>query len=124
MRGGLFGLVFVAPAAVAGELLADRRGRVRGGAALVVTLFELLGFAFAGYAARRLAPDAPLRSAALAGAVAWGVLQAVGVVTSLARDQALHPLTLVATALLAAAVATAGALLAGSAAAAPGARRS
>lgn len=102
----------MAPAAVAGQLLADDDGEVTGLTALVIIGVQLLGFCFAGWVVRRLEPRSPVSTCATAGLVCWAILQAVGVVTSLARGQALSPLTWAATALLAAVTASAGGLLA------------
>lgn len=112
VRAGLYGLVFVAPAAVAGLLLADDEGDLATVPSLVIVLVQLLGFCFAGWVVRRFRPDAALATASVAGLACWAILQAVGVVTTLARGDDLAPLTWVATALVAALTATAGGLLA------------
>lgn len=112
VRAGLNGLVFVAPAAVVGQVLADEDGRLSGGAAFGVVAVQLLGFCFAGWAVRRFEPRAAIASCAAAGVTCWAILQAVGIVTSLLRGQDLSPLTWVATGLLAALTAAAGGLLA------------
>lgn len=112
LRGGLNGLVFVAPAALAGQLLADDDGSLNGGTALVVVVVQLLGFCFAGWVVRRLEPRSPVSTCAAAGIVCWAILQLVGILTSVARGQDLTPLTWAATALLAAVTAAAGGLLA------------
>lgn len=111
MRGGLNGLVFVAPAALVGELLADDDGRLRGVASILIVVVQLLGFAFSGYAARRIDPRTPASVTACAGLVCWAILQSVGVVTTLVRGEDLRPLTWVATALLAAVTAAIGGML-------------
>lgn len=111
-RGGLNGLVFVAPAAVVGQLLADGDGRVGGAAALAIVGVQLLGFCFAGWVVRRLEPRSPAATCASAGLVCWAVLQSAGIVTSLVRGQELNPLTWAATALLATVTALLGGLLA------------
>ncbi len=112
VRGGLNGLVFVAPAALVGQLLADDDGDLSGGAALGIVAVQLLGFAFAGWVVRRFEPRSPVATCATAGLVCWAILQAVGIVTSVLRGQDLSPLTWAATALLAAVTAAAGGLLA------------
>lgn len=112
LRAGLNGLVFVAPAAVAGQLLADDDGDLGGGTALAVVAVQLLGFCFAGWVVRRLEPRSPIATCASAGIVCWAILQTVGIVTSIARGQDLSPLTWAATALLAAVTAAIGGLLA------------
>lgn len=112
VRAGLNGLVFVGPATIAGQLLADGDGRVRGATALVIVAVQLLGFCFAGWVVRRLEPLSPVATCAAAGMVCWAVLQGAGIVTSLLRGQDLTPLTWVATGLLAALTAAAGGLLA------------
>lgn len=111
LRGGLNGLVFVAPAAVAGQLLADSDGEVHGATALVIVLVQLLGFCFAGWVVRRYEPGSRIVTCAAAGVVCWAILQAVGIVTSLLRGNDLSPLTWLATGLMAAVTAAAGGLL-------------
>ena len=112
LRAGLNGLVFVAPAAIVAQLLAEDSGEVTGVAGVVVIAVQVLGFCFAGWVVRRLVPGSPIATSALAGVICWGILQAVGIVTSLLRDQDLTPLRWVATGLLAALAASAGGLLA------------
>lgn len=112
VRAGLNGLVFVAPAAVVGQVLAGDDGDVSTGPALAIVAVQLLGFCFAGWVVRRLEPRSPIAACAAAGVVCWAILQAVGIVTSLVRGQDLSPLTWVATGLLAALTAAAGGLLA------------
>jgi hypothetical protein len=111
LRGGLNGLVFVAPAAVAGLVLADSDGEVHGGTALLIALVQLLGFCFAGWVVRKYSPTAAIASCAAAGVVCWAILQAVGIVTSLVRGSDLSPLTWLATGLMAAVAAAIGGLL-------------
>ena len=112
LRGGLNGLVFVAPAAVVGQVAADDDGRVAGGLALVIVAVQLLGFCFAGWVVRRVEPRSPIATCAAAGVTCWAILQALGILTSVIRGQALSPLTWIATGLLAAVTAAAGGLLA------------
>lgn len=112
LKAGLNGLVFVAPAAIAGELLSDSDGDLRGGALVGVVAVQLLGFCFAGWVVRRLAPLSAMATCTLAGVACWAILQTAGIVTSLARGEDLAPLTWVATGLLASVAATAGGLLA------------
>ncbi len=111
-KAGLNGLVFVAPAALAGQVLADEDGDLGGGTAFAVIAVQLLGFAFAGWVVRRLEPLSPIATCAAGGVTCWAILQAVGIVTSLVRGQNLSPLTWAATGLLAALTAAAGGLLA------------
>lgn len=112
LKAALNGLVFVAPAAVAGELLSDSEGDLRGGALVAVVGVQLLGFCFAGWVVRRLAPLSAMATCTLAGVLCWAILQTVGIVTSLVRGEDLAPLTWIATGLLASVAATAGGLLA------------
>ncbi len=104
--------MFVAPAALVGQLLADDEGDLGGGTALVIVAVQLLGFCFAGWVVRRIDPRSPIATCAVAGITCWAILQAVGIVTSVVRGQDLTPLTWVATGLLAAVTAAAGGLLA------------
>lgn len=104
--------MFVAPAALVGQLLADDDGSLGGGASLGIVAVQLLGFAFAGWAVRRFEPRSPVSTCATAGLICWAILQAVGIVTSILRGQDLSPVTWAATALLAAVTASAGGLLA------------
>jgi len=112
LRAGLNGLVFVAPAAVVGQVLADDDGELGGATALAVVAVQLLGFAFAGWVVRRLAPLSPIATCAAAGALCWALLQSAGIVTSVLRGQDLAPLTWAATGLLATVTAACGGLLA------------
>lgn len=111
-KAALNGLVFVAPAAVVGMLLADDEGEVAGGPAVAVAAVQILGFCFAGWVVRRLVPTASVATCAVAGLACALIVQAVGVVTSLARGDDLDPLTWIATALVAALAGCAGGLLA------------
>lgn len=76
-------------------------------------LFGLILFlcAAAGYGAARLAPDRPLPHGAAAGALAYGLVQAIGVVLRLARGEDLAPVAYVYLALLCATCGMLGALL-------------
>lgn len=111
-KAALNGLVFVAPAAVVGLLLADDDGDIEPGPAIGVAAVQILGFCFAGWVVRRLVPTSPVATCAVAGVLCAVILQAAGIVTSLARGNDLNPLSWLATALLAALAAAAGGLLA------------
>lgn len=111
-KAALNGLVFVGPAAVAGLLLADDDGDVAGGPAIAVAAVQILGFCFAGWVVRRLAPTASMATCAVAGVACAVIVQAVGIVTTLVRGDDLNPLTWIATALVAALAGCAGGLLA------------
>jgi hypothetical protein len=111
LKAGLNGLVFVAPAAVVAQLLAEDSGEVTGVAGVAVIAVQVLGFCFAGWVVRRLVPGSPIATCAAAGVACWAILQAVGIVTSVLRGQDLSPLRWVATGLLAALAAAAGGLL-------------
>lgn len=112
LRAALNALVFVAPAAVVGEVLTDEDGSLDGLTAVVIAGVQVLGFTFAGWVVRRLVPGSALVTSVAAGVLCFAMVQGVGIVTSLIRDQALNPLSWVATALLSAVAASAGALLA------------
>lgn len=112
LRAALNGLVFVAPAAVIGEMLTDDDGTLDGLTAVLIAAVQVLGFCFAGWVVRRLVPASPLITSVVAGLLCFAIVQSVGIVTSLVRDQDLNPLSWVATALLATVAAAAGALLA------------
>lgn len=111
-KAALNGLVFVAPAAVVGLLLADDDGELDPGPAIGVAVVQILGFCFAGWVVRRLVPTSSVATCAMAGLGCAVILQAVGIVTSLVRGEDLNPLSWLATALLAALAAAAGGLLA------------
>jgi hypothetical protein len=111
-KAALNGLVFVAPAAVVGVFLVDDDGDLDPGPAIGVAAVQILGFCFAGWVVRRLVPGSSMATCAMAGVLCAVILQAVGVVTSLARGHDLNPLSWLATALLAALAASAGGLLA------------
>jgi hypothetical protein len=111
-KGALNGLVFVAPAAVFGVVLADADGDVDGVPAVVIAAVQILGFCFAGWVVRRLVITASMGTCAVAGIVCWAIVQTVGIVTTLIRGQDLNPLTWIATALVAALAGCAGGLLA------------
>lgn len=111
-KAALNGLVFVGPAAVAGFLLADDDGDVAGGPAIAIAVVQILGFCFAGWVVRRLVPTASMATCAVAGLLCAVIVQAVGIVTTLARGDDLNPLTWIATALVAALAGSAGGLLA------------
>ncbi len=111
-KAALNGLVFVAPAAVVGLVLADDDGDLDAGPAIGVAAVQILGFCFAGWVVRRLVPGSPIATCAAAGLLCAVILQAVGIVTSLARGSDLNPLSWLATALLAALAGAAGGLLA------------
>ncbi|HEX7131760.1 MAG TPA: hypothetical protein VF228_04260 [Iamia sp.] len=111
-KAALNGLVFVGPAAVAGVLLADDDGDLRGGAAIAIAIVQILGFCFAGWVVRRTVPTASMATCAAAGLACAVILQLVGIVTTLVRGEDLNPLTWIATALVAALAGSAGGLLA------------
>jgi hypothetical protein len=111
-KGALNGLVFVGPAAVAGVLLADDDGDLGGGAAIAIAIVQILGFCFAGWVVRRMVPTASMATCAGAGVACAVIVQLVGIVTTLVRGDDLHPLTWIATALVAALAGSAGGLLA------------
>ena len=111
-KAALNGLVFVAPAAVVGVLLADGDGDLEPGPAIGVAVVQILGFCFAGWVVRRLVPGSSIATCAAAGLGCAVILQTVGVATSLVRGEDLNPLSWLATALLAALAAAAGGLLA------------
>lgn len=112
VRAGLNGLVFVAPAALVGVLIADDDGRVDTWPSIAIAAVQVLGFCFAGWVVRRLRPGSAMATCVAAGLACWATLQAVGIVTSVVRGEDLAPLRWVATALLAAVAASAGGLLA------------
>jgi putative membrane protein (TIGR04086 family) len=76
-------------------------------------LFGLILFlcAAAGFGAARLAPDRPLPHGAAAGALAYGLVQAVGVVLRVARGEDLAPVAYLYLALLCATCGMLGAML-------------
>ena len=82
MRAAVSGLCWVVPAT-----LANAAARSAGVDALVLLCFLLImaGFAFAGYAAAREAPESPLVHAAAAGFLTFLVVQGVLVVVTIAR---------------------------------------
>ncbi len=111
-RAALNGLVFVVPAAVVGAVLADDDGDLAAGPAIAIAAVQILGFTFSGWVVRRLVPGSSTATCALAGLGCAVLVQAIGIVTSLVRGEALNPLTWVATALVAAVAGCAGGLLA------------
>ena len=111
-RAALNGLVFVLPAAIAGAVLADDGGDLAAGPAIAVAGVQILGFTFSGWVVRKLVPGSAMATCALGGVGCAVLVQAFGIVSSLVRGTALHPLTWVATLLVAALAGCAGGLLA------------
>ncbi len=72
----------------------------------------LFGFMTAGYGAGRLRTDTPMMHGALAAVACYVVVQAFGIVTSLARGNSLSPDKYILTVLLAAVMGVAGGLFA------------
>lgn len=107
-RGAVTALVVALPIAVFNQLLVSA-GDVEEGSPVVLLfwLLILFGAAAGGWGVLRLAPDAALSHAAAAGALAYVVVQGIGIVSRLARGE---PLSWVAFPLLALMMATAAML--------------
>ncbi len=110
-RGAAACLVLAAPVAVVSSLLADHEDRNRG-VLSVLSLVLLFSFALGGFAAGRESVDLPAKHAAAAGAVAFLIVQTLGLLARLARGAPLSPARIVLSALLAMSVAVLGGLLA------------
>lgn len=82
LLGAAIALVVCVPAAVLGQVLTDRESD----AVVLPFLAVLLGLAAGGYAAARAAAAAPYTNAALAALAAFVLVQAVGVVLRVVRD--------------------------------------
>lgn len=108
-RGAITALVVALPVAVFNQLLVSS-GDVDEGSPVVLLfwLLILFGAAAGGWAVLRLAPDAALSHAAAAGALAYLVVQGIGVVSRLVRDEPLSWLAFPLLALLMATVAMFG----------------
>ena len=89
-RGAVTALVVALPVAVFNQLLV-RGGDVEEGSpvTLFFWLLILFGAAAGGWGVLRLCPEAPLSHAAGAGAIAYVVVQGIGVVSRLMRGEQL-----------------------------------
>lgn len=104
-RGTLTALVLALPAGILNQFAA------RDGATLwtlVLWLVIMFGAASGGYAVRRLCPSARLHHAAAAGALAYVIVQSIGVVRRLASGETISWLAYPFLALLMASVAMLG----------------
>jgi putative membrane protein (TIGR04086 family) len=103
-------MVVTVPAAVLGERTADGADDPSN---LVFLWFAvvLAGFVLGGWLAARTAPAAPFSNGAVAALVAYALVQGVGVVLLLARDEPLRPAQLAFNALVAYASGLLGGLL-------------
>lgn len=102
------GLIIIVPGAILAGLLFDD------GPQGLVWLFLtaiLLGFGVAGYIAGRLRADTPMLHGSLSALVAFVVAQVIGIVSSTARDSTIDWVAIALTAVLAASMGVAGALL-------------
>jgi uncharacterized spore protein YtfJ len=113
LLGAATALLVCVPAAVIGQVLTDRESDV------IPFLAVLLGLAAGGYAAARSAAAAPYTNAALAALAAFVLVQAVGVVLRVVRDDPIRVTQMVFSAL----IAYASGLLGGVVAVSRGARR-
>lgn len=82
LAGAVVAVAVCVPAAIVGQFLTDRDS----GAVVVPFLVVLLGLAAGGYAAARQAPTFPYTNAALAALLAFVLVQAVGIVLRVVRD--------------------------------------
>ncbi|MCZ7629261.1 MAG: hypothetical protein M5U19_09425 [Microthrixaceae bacterium] len=107
-RGAVTALVVALPVAVFNQLLVSN-GDIDGDSPVVLLFWLLIffGAAAGGWAVLRLCPTAALAHAAGVGAIAYLVVQAIGVVTRTIRDE---PLSWAAFPLLALMMATAAML--------------
>ncbi|HEX9993808.1 MAG TPA: hypothetical protein VGB14_12840 [Acidimicrobiales bacterium] len=115
LLGAATALLVCVPAAVIGQVLTDRESD----AVVLPFLAVLLGLAAGGYAAARSAAAAPYTNAALAALAAFVLVQAVGVVLRVVRDDPIRVTQMVFSAL----IAYASGLLGGVVAVSRGARR-
>ena len=89
-RGAVTALVVALPAAVFNELLVDSGDTERGSAVgLFFTALILFGAAAGGWGVVRLSRDAPLSYAAASGAIAYAIVQGIGIVSRLLRGESL-----------------------------------
>jgi len=108
--GALPGLLIIIPAALLASVSVGDRGRPIW--SVVFGVLVLFGFMTAGYGAGRLRTDTPMMHGALAAVACYVVVQAFGIVTSLARGNSLSPDKYILTVLLAAVMGVAGGLFA------------
>lgn len=87
-RGVVTALVLVLPAGVLNQLLINS-GDIEASSpfAILFWILILLGGAAGGWAVIRLSPDAPLSYPAGAAALAYGIVQAIGVLRRLVADE-------------------------------------
>ena len=105
--GALVTLAVVVPAGIAASV-ADDASNV----SLVLSAVILTGFLLGGLISARRQPHAPLAHGATAALAAFLAFQAVGVVLRLVRGDEVHPVRIVAVALLAASVGLVGGFVA------------
>jgi hypothetical protein len=111
-RGAATCLVLGAPVAVVSSLLATNEHSHRG-LLSVLSLILLLSFALGGFAAGRESRDLPAKHAAAAAAIAFLIIQMLGILARLSRGDSLSPGRIVLSGLLSLCVAVLGGLLAG-----------
>ena len=100
-------LVFIVPAGIAAAIADDASNL-----SLLLSAVIMAGFLLGGIAAARRQPQLPLAHGAIAALVAFLAFQAVGVVLRLARGDEVHPVRIVAVALLSACVGMIGGFVA------------
>ncbi len=107
-RGAVTALVVALPVAIFNQILVSG-GDTDDGSPVTLLLWCLIlfGAAAGGWGVLRLCPEAPLSRAAASGAIAYGVVQGIGIVTRLLRGE---PLSWIAFPLLALMMATAAML--------------
>lgn len=112
-RGAVTALVVALPVAVFNQLLIAA-GDIESGSPVTVLLWLLIlfGAAAGGWGVLRLAPQAGLAHAAAAGALAYAVVQGVGIVRRLLADEPLSWLAFPFLALLMATAAMVGGMIA------------
>lgn len=105
-QGAAYGLLLGVPAALVNVVLASQDPKPK--AALNGTLVALLvAFAISGYMAGRIATTQPVLHAALAGLVAFALIQIIGILGRLDRSAGISVPQIVVLALVAAGIAAA-----------------
>ncbi len=102
------GLIILVPGAFLAALVFDGRSALASWLFLAVVL---AGFGVAGYVAGRLRPDSPMLHGAAGALLAFGVAQAFGVATAVARGDRISWIAIPLTALLACSMGVGGGLL-------------
>ena len=109
--GAVLAIVIALPAALVGEAAADGKDDPSA-LVLLCYLLVLVAFVAGGWLAARRATDAPFSNGAVAALVAFGLIQAGGVVASLLQDETIETASIAFSALLATASGLVGALIA------------